>query len=371
MRAHHFVFVAICLFSLISGCTRGGYTSYYGTVDPAKDEAAAKTISDSSATLFKFDVLSFDAKTSPSTLPTQGGAYPAIYLKENVSGLVTWNSPWIHVASDPSGVAMVSPVNGELLFNSLTIVFLVKNTSRGQILALQPMDRFNQAFNLYFGVNQVSATFASSPSDFSSASGPLIKTDENPEDTLVVATFAQDGRAISLSINGSQGFLSESHGLVNPPFVVPRFISVGPMSNGEAVDFKALYLFDRTLSRAEIGVMMRHLIRTYQLNGISPDPIYLPGVPDDSNTGSALPPPVVRAILKTNCGACHSFDSSTVALLKDQGLVLPGDPEGSKLYYRLSGSSGSRGPKTMPQGSSALSGDDQNAIKSWIQALSK
>lgn len=75
-----------------------------------------------------------------------------------------------------------------------------------------------------------------------------------------------------------------------------------------------------------------------------------------------------REIVGTHCGACHAFHTLDDATLVANGLVVPGRPEDSKLYYRLTGSSGANGPKNMPTGGS-LSAEDVAKIQDYITAL--
>ena len=58
----------------------------------------------------------------------------------------------------------------------------------------------------------------------------------------------------------------------------------------------------------------------------------------------------------------------TVAEFIAQGLLIPGDPENSRIYYRIRGSSGPNGDKNMPDDGSTtpLSTDDLTAIATWV-----
>lgn len=76
----------------------------------------------------------------------------------------------------------------------------------------------------------------------------------------------------------------------------------------------------------------------------------------------------VRMIISQNCAACHVYHAQSDAELMASGLVIPGDPENSKLYYRLVGSTGGNGPKNMPT-SGALTFTELTIIKEWIQNL--
>jgi hypothetical protein len=75
----------------------------------------------------------------------------------------------------------------------------------------------------------------------------------------------------------------------------------------------------------------------------------------------------VRTIFSQSCGgaSCHGYHTQTELQLKTAGLFIANDPDNSKLYYRLVGSSGSSGPKNMPSGG-ALSSSDVQQIRYWI-----
>jgi uncharacterized membrane protein len=75
-----------------------------------------------------------------------------------------------------------------------------------------------------------------------------------------------------------------------------------------------------------------------------------------------------RAVIAASCGNCHNYHTLSDSELTAQNLVTAGDPENSKLYYRITGSDGALGPKNMPQGGSISQGD-RDAIKAWIQNL--
>lgn len=72
-----------------------------------------------------------------------------------------------------------------------------------------------------------------------------------------------------------------------------------------------------------------------------------------------------QTIMGTNCTPCHDYGTRSEVQLIASGLIVAGDPENSKLYYRLNGSGGSKGPKNMPQNGS-LSDTQIEAIRDWI-----
>lgn len=78
----------------------------------------------------------------------------------------------------------------------------------------------------------------------------------------------------------------------------------------------------------------------------------------------------VRTIIQRSCAApCHTYSGYTEAQFIAEGLVVAQNPEGSKMYYRLSGSTGANGPKTMPQNAGSLTAAELDAFKTWINTL--
>jgi mono/diheme cytochrome c family protein len=93
----------------------------------------------------------------------------------------------------------------------------------------------------------------------------------------------------------------------------------------------------------------------------------------------ATPPPgsskrfiQASAILKKNCVPCHATDlaADTEQELVAQKYIIPGRPETSLLYGRLSGSRGEAGlQEDMPQGKAPLSREDLRTLHDWIEQV--
>ncbi len=75
-------------------------------------------------------------------------------------------------------------------------------------------------------------------------------------------------------------------------------------------------------------------------------------------------------VMAAKCTSCHYHDyhTKTEQQLLDQGLVVPGDPENSLIYYRLTGSAGPGGPKNMPQ-DVALTAGELATMVTWINSI--
>lgn len=74
-----------------------------------------------------------------------------------------------------------------------------------------------------------------------------------------------------------------------------------------------------------------------------------------------------RSIMAANCTGCHTYHTMTEEQLVTAGVLVKGDPDNSQIYYRLTGSSGSQGPKTMPP-TGSLSVSQVASIRDWISA---
>jgi mono/diheme cytochrome c family protein len=93
------------------------------------------------------------------------------------------------------------------------------------------------------------------------------------------------------------------------------------------------------------------------------------GNPPSGSTNFAA----ASAIFKQNCMPCHAsnYASWTEGQFVTSGAVIPQQPMNSRLYQRLRGSNaGGAGPEDMPQNGAALSPDDLQTIRTWIQGIS-
>lgn len=133
---------------------------------------------------------------------------------------------------------------------------------------------------------------------------------------------------------------------------------------------------ESALSKGQLNVMSRYLA---SINSI-PDVLYDPWLMNESGTpgggadvDTAFIP--VKAIIDNRCTSCHNATSGrsdlsnmTRSKLISRGWVVAKDPQGSKLYNSLLGSTGGAGRKDMPQGGS-LSATDLGTISNWISGL--
>lgn len=159
-----------------------------------------------------------------------------------------------------------------------------------------------------------------------------------------------------------------------------------PSSTGANLDFsllaktldytssriKEIVVYPRALNAAELNVMSRYLGQKYNLT-VALDPAVLDGSSGGGSTNSPEFEAAV-AVINSRCLGCHSssnngdFRGLTTSKAIQKGLITAGNLSASKIYYRLSGSSTSSGPKTMPT-DGALPLSEVQAIEAWILSI--
>lgn len=270
-------------------------------------------------------------------------------------------SGWIKL--DPSSInqEFTTDLGKMISSDAFTIVALIKNTSRGDIISINPVDRNNEAFEINFSATEVKAFFRSSPSDNYSIATPLPAS----SDVLVGASFANTANDLSLSVNGNLLTTTTAVGSPSSPSIMTRLFALGSAAASEQTEFKELYIFRRKLSNSELGSVLSLIIRNNSLTGITLDSRLA------SSSSTTVDPnfTAARTVLRNYCTSCHgAWYSASATTLINAGLVVRGDPENSKLYYRVQGSSGASGPKNMPD-SGGIPAADVEKIKTWISGL--
>lgn len=88
-----------------------------------------------------------------------------------------------------------------------------------------------------------------------------------------------------------------------------------------------------------------------------------------SNSSTAPQQVGTQQILENNCSSCHEYATLTDQQLVASGLIVPGDPLNSPIYYRLINSAGTRGSKNMPRVGAALSAAEIAVLDDWIRSI--
>ncbi|KYG65824.1 hypothetical protein AZI86_01755 [Bdellovibrio bacteriovorus] len=127
------------------------------------------------------------------------------------------------------------------------------------------------------------------------------------------------------------------------------------------------------LLHEELNVMSRYVARSLGLSGVIFDPSFLDK--DAPTTKESLEFKAAKAVFESRCLSCHNgltsinLSNLTEAKALKNSWVVKGSPTESLLYYRLKGSSGSHGPKTMPLSNESLSNEELQKIESWINSI--
>jgi hypothetical protein len=219
-------------------------------------------------------------------------------------------------------------------------------------------DRDSQAFALNVDSTNIKALFKSSTSDYYQVS----EANPTASSVIVVGNFSSDDGTIELSVQGSYQATAVATGSPTAPFNLPRMIGLGPWAAGENLEIKDFYVFNRSLTKPEMGSMILLIAQDNSISNITLDEIYNSSTSDSSDPNFAA----AQAVIQSKCLNCHATWSGVQAKYYfNNGLATKGDANSSKIYYRLSASTGTNGPKNMPVPGS-ISAAEADLIKYWI-----
>lgn len=116
-------------------------------------------------------------------------------------------------------------------------------------------------------------------------------------------------------------------------------------------------------------------IKLVETNSTSSDALVYSEIPIDTSSPGATRFSLAKRVIFQNCVSCHQHQSwgalsSDTAFIDERLISSDGSLDTSPLYYRLAGTTDiPRGPKDMPQNQAALSSEDRDIIKNWIQKI--
>lgn len=198
-------------------------------------------------------------------------------------------------------------------------------------------------------------------------------------DKMVIAvSFGMKASEILLMVNGvlQSGSLVKAGAAQNFSYMMKQVTS--QPSSGKVYEY-IVYASDSSLgenvlSPEELNVMSRYIANNELIPNVILDPAFLNSTP---STEPTVNPKFVlaKAIYDGKCIGCHKAGGDSpnlVGLTQEKavtnGWVVPGNPTGSKLYYRLKGSSGA-GTKNMPAGGGSISASEVQTIADWINSI--
>ena len=366
IRKHILAFSFLALFNLVAllGCTLGK-TTFGGSETPEDFRKMAGRLLESEDMILELhgsDILlnGGDVETILNTKATTNFPSGTLDLTPDAAGIGSFASGWLTISPSATNEKFRSPGGATLEYEELTVIALVKNSSRGTVFSFDPSDTSTEAFSLKVTPTKISA-------GFESGAGSRFVSELNlptSETSIIAASYGATAEELIFSVNGILAGSAVVTGAGSGPLLLNRSIAVGPEQTSENLEIKALYVFTKRLEKIELGSMILYMAEKEGVTGVTLDPSMEVSDP-------TVDPrfPAVKTILASNCTTCHSaWNGASASYFVGQGLVNKSSPETSPLFYRLRGSSGSQGPKTMPV-SGPLSDADRDAIKNWIQLM--
>jgi hypothetical protein len=294
----------------------------------------------------------------------EGFAGPLDLLSPTTS-LARISDGWVDLNPGLDGLDLQSSLMKDLRFDKGSVIALVKNSSRGRMISLNPLNRDQQAFEVEMSSSRVRARYLSS-------AGNQIESALNlPSDEYLILAFSYDGTLSAASLRFAVNGVLAPDAIVtgNPvsPVLGRRVIAFGSAKAGERSALKELYVFKRALSLQEMGAMIRLTAANHGITGLELDPALgseeeVPQQPDEKFLAA-------QAVIENSCTGCHSnWSGVTSSFYQETGLVSAGHPLQSKLYYRMKSSAGAGGPKNMPTNANLPAADVQK-VHDWISSL--
>lgn len=257
-----------------------------------------------------------------------------------------------------------------------SVVLAVPRTATGTIYSVRTAAGEQEgAITISSGKVQASRfnTVGSTYSETIEASVP-----SSGDNMLIAASFGAKAGEVSLLVNGK---VEQSAAVVSgtpEDFVSATKLLNSSGSFGEYMVFVGDSSSSETsgkLSVAELNVMSRYIADNLSIPNVIFDPVVVGGASGSSGDGTVVDSKLqaAQAVFTNNCLDCHNgvtppdLRNASASALSASGHIVAGNAVGSKLYYRLKGSSGG-GLKDMPSGRS-ISASEVQAVADWINSL--
>lgn len=272
----------------------------------------------------------------------------------------------ISIKPDANKLGLYSSPDVDIRLQETTIAMVLKPTA-GNVFSFDPFDQSNEALVLsYSAATGFTGSFFTSPSDYYAAKVPTTYSDY----VLVTLTLTKSASApMIMTVNGKVA-QAKAEGTTALPSLVNRTLFLGP-DIAAPLNVKDFAVFRRELSLSELGAVIRQMAERNSLAGVSTD-ASLAWTGSLTDTGPIDPAfAEAKAIIATKCASCHTHGAwvgKNAQYFKTENLVVAKDPENSRLYYRITGSTGANGPKNMPA-SGTITGAEADKIKEWINSL--
>lgn len=245
-----------------------------------------------------------------------------------------------------------------------SVIAVVNNVSDGDIISVNSGINAEES-RLYISGGKVSIANIGDSSNYYATQYPTTKLN-----STTVFAFSS-GPKLSNALVLVDGYLQKATAASNGANL--DFSLIAKSLSFDPARVKEIIIYPRALNASELNVMSRYLAQKHNLNTVVMDPAII----DDAGGGGSTDSPEYQAavaVINSRCLGCHSssnngdFRGLTTSKAIQKQLIVPGNLAASKLYYRLSGSSTSSGPKTMPS-DGAIPLSEVQAIEAWILSI--
>jgi|GEM_PF-1918214 hypothetical protein len=251
-------------------------------------------------------------------------------------------------------------------FDQGAVIAMFDRTMTGRVIVVQTADAKTEEMAIDIVGGKVRATHYTDPSNYAYVESALPSSGSK---VVVAARFGTSVSDISLLLNGIvQTAPIVKVGVPGDYGYVSKTPAVG--STGGAVTEYAVY--NAGLPNTDLNVMARYIAGQYNLSYVIFDPsLANSGGGGGTTTGPSAEFKAAKNIIDNSCLSCHNgstaidFNGWDEAKFIRLGYAVAGNPESSKVYYRLVGSTGSNGPKNM----GSLSASQVATIATWINSI--
>lgn len=253
-----------------------------------------------------------------------------------------------------------------VFFDQGAVIAVFDRTMTGRVLVVQTADAKTEEMAIDVVAGKVRVTHYTDANNYAFLESNLPSSGDK---VVVAARFGTAIADTSLLLNGIvQTVAIQKVGVPGDFGYVKKTVAVG--ATGGAVTEYAVY--NAGLPNTDLNVMSRFIANQYNLAYVIFDPsLANSGGGGGTTTGPSPEFIAAKNIIDNACLRCH--DGSTALDFRNWdeskylrlGYVEAKKPESSKIYYRLKGSTGSYGPKTMGD----LSASQITTIATWINSI--
>jgi hypothetical protein len=270
--------------------------------------------------------------------------------------LVFWSKP-----GAPSFV-----VQSPAFFEKGAVIAVFDRTMTGRIIVVQTADAKTEEMAIDIVAGKVRATHYTDPSNYTFQEASLPTSGDK---VTVAVRFGTAVTDIAMQLNGViQDAAVQKFGNPGDFGYVKKTPAVGTTGGGVT----EYAIFNEALNDSDLNVMSRYIARELGISYVIYDPGLANGGAGGGTTTTGPTPEfqAASAIIQSNCTTCHNgtqvdFRNWDQAKFVRNGYAKAKNPEGSPIYYRVKGSTGTNGPKTMGN----LNATQIQTIANWINSI--